>query len=200
MAIGIKGITMPVLEISLDSSKSITENVKEIQEKLSSDVLKGSVAVVNYKGLSLSEDDKREVESVLAKSNTRFLGYSPNQYSRRSSAASIYSAVRTLKVVDKTVRSGQRIEHEGDILIIGDVNPDSYLVALGNIIVLGTLRGIVHAGAKGDDGARVIALILKPQQLRIGGYITRAPDEQEEVPDFPEMAYVRDEQIFIEKL
>ena len=200
MAIGIKGITMPVLEISLDGSKSIAENVEEIQEKLSSSVLKGSVAVVNYKGLSVNEDDKRKVESVLLKCNTRFLGYSSDRSSRQSSAASIYSAERTLKLIDKTVRSGQRIEHEGDILIIGDVNPDSYLVALGNIIVLGTLRGIVHAGAKGDDDVRVIALSLKPQQLRIGGYITRAPDEQENVPNFPEMAYVRGGQIFIEKL
>jgi septum site-determining protein MinC len=68
---------------------------------------------------------------------------------------------KSLKVVNKTLRSGQRIEHDGDVLIIGDVNPDAYVIASGNIIVMGTLRGIAHAGARGDETAVVMALKVK---------------------------------------
>ena len=84
-------------------------------------------------------------------------------------------------------------------MIIGDVNPGSYVTASGNIIVMGTLSGIVHAGAGGDDGAFVIALKLKPQQLRIARWITRSPDESD-APEYPEKAYVRNNQILIEQI
>lgn len=201
MGIGIKGITMPVLEISLDSDRAVSENLSEIEQKLSGDVLKGSVAVVNYKDMTLSDGEKRQFEDALARHNTRFLGYSPGSYlDRKKGRGSRKDGRRTLLVIDKTVRSGQRVEHEGDVLVIGDVNADSYIVALGNVIVMGTMRGIVHAGAGGDEGVTVIALSLKPQQLRIGSHISRAPDDQEDTPEFPERACVRDKQIYIERL
>ena len=106
---------------------------------------------------------------------------------------------KSVEIVNKTLRSGQKIEHDGDVLIIGDVNPDSYVVASGNIIVLGTLRGVVHAGASGDESAVVMALKLMPQQLRIASFFTRAPDVIE-APEYPERAFVRNNQIFIEKI
>lgn len=65
---------------------------------------------------------------------------------------------------------------------------------------MGTLRGVVHAGANGDETAVVMALKLKPQQLRIASYITRSPDEPLEEPEYPEKAFVENNQIFIEKI
>ncbi len=96
-----------------------------------------------------------------------------------------------------TLRSGSCINSESDIVLLGDANPGSELVAAGHIIVLGSLRGIAHAGKNGDDSCYIIALNLQPSQLRIGNHITRAPDDAAE-PDYPEIAFVKDGQIIIE--
>lgn len=82
-------------------------------------------------------------------------------------------------VVRRTLRSGQSIRHPGPVIIIGDVNPGAEVVAGGDVIVWGHLRGLVHAGALGDDRAIVCALHLAPTQLRIGNQIARPPDEAE---------------------
>ncbi len=69
--------------------------------------------------------------------------------------------------VQKTVRSGVRIEAEGHLVLIGDVNPGGEVAAAGNILIWGRLRGMAHAGANGDAGAVIRALELRPQQVRI---------------------------------
>lgn len=98
-----------------------------------------------------------------------------------------------------TVRSGQLISYDGNIVILGDVNPGAEIQAGGNIIVMGWLRGTVHAGMYGNDKAIVASLSLQPVQLRIANIITRPPDEQKyESPSVPEIAFVKDNMIFIE--
>ena len=97
-----------------------------------------------------------------------------------------------------TIRNGQRMDYEGNIIIMGDVNPGAEIVAGGNIIVLGHLRGMAHAGAYGDTKAVVIALCLQPTQLRIGNIITRSPEDEMEKPLYPEIAYIKGENLFIE--
>ncbi|MBC8101189.1 MAG: septum site-determining protein MinC [Cytophagales bacterium] len=77
----------------------------------------------------------------------------------------------------QTVRSGQRIVHDGHLVICGDVNAGSELVAKGDVVVFGTLRGLAHAGCYGDEGARIVAVSLRPPQLRIAGKIARSPEE-----------------------
>ncbi len=94
-------------------------------------------------------------------------------------------------VVRRTLRSGQDLRHPGHIVLIGDVNPGAEVVAGGNIVVWGRVRGMVHAGALGDEGAVICALDLSPTQLRIAGHIARSPDERRHKP-VPEMASVRE--------
>ena len=98
----------------------------------------------------------------------------------------------------KTLRSGQLLKSEGNIVIIGDVNPGAEVVAKGNIFVMGSVKCIVHAGAEGNREAVVVALNLVPTQLRIADIITRAPDENVKANYIPEVAYIRDNRIFIE--
>jgi septum site-determining protein MinC len=97
-------------------------------------------------------------------------------------------------VVRRTLRSGQSLRHPGHIVIIGDVNPGAEVVAGGNILVWGRVRGMVHAGALGDEDAVICALDLTPTQLRIAGHISRSPEDKRRKP-VPEMASVRDGQI-----
>ena len=101
-------------------------------------------------------------------------------------------------VVRRTLRSGQMIRYPGSVVVIGDVNPGAEIIAGGDVVVWGRLRGVVHAGAMGDDGAVVCALDLAPTQLRIGNYIARSPDEKRRRRPVPEMARVREGMIVAE--
>lgn len=92
--------------------------------------------------------------------------------------------------VKRTVRSGVRIEYEGNVVVVGDVNPGAEVVAGGSVVVWGRLRGVVHAGAGGDTEAVVCALDLSPTQLRIATEIATTPDRRSQ--PVPEMARLKD--------
>ncbi len=101
-------------------------------------------------------------------------------------------------LIHRTVRSGQVVRHAGTIVVIGDVNPGAEVIAEKDVVVWGKLRGVVHAGAGGDESIIVGALYLAPTQLRIGGFIARAPDEKRAQVWTAEIARVRDGQIVVE--
>ncbi|NPA58480.1 MAG: septum site-determining protein MinC [Aquificae bacterium] len=199
MGLEIKGVTVPALLIKLDSSKTFEENLKELEEKLSSAFFKGSVSILDFSETDLTDQQIEKIEELLKKYNNKVLGYkSETKQAKREKIPQI-TEKKSLKIINKTLRSGERIEYDGDVLVIGDVNPDAYIIASGNIIVMGNLRGVVHAGANGDETATVMALKLMPQQLRIASYYTRSPDNPE-VPEHPEKAFVENNQIVIERI
>ena len=78
--------------------------------------------------------------------------------------------------IHRTLRSGQSITSEGNIVIIGDVNPGAEIVAKGDITVWGILGGIAHAGSDGNTYSRIRDLKFNAIQLRIGGIFARRPD------------------------
>ena len=78
--------------------------------------------------------------------------------------------------INQTLRSGQTVSYEGNILIIGDAHPGSEIVATGDITVWGILGGIAHAGSLGNVTAKVRALKLNAIQLRIAGLYARRND------------------------
>lgn len=101
------------------------------------------------------------------------------------------------KFIKGTIRSGRREEHSGNIVVLGDVNPGAELIAGGNIVVMGALRGVAHAGYPNNSDAFVASLVFNPVQLRIGEIITRPPEE-EVMPEDPEIAYIKNGMIVIE--
>ncbi len=100
-------------------------------------------------------------------------------------------------LVSHTLRSGRTVRYAGHIVVMGDVNPGAEIVATGNIVVWGRLRGVAHAGADGDERAVVCALDLQPTQLRIAGKIATAPGPAGQPQ--PEIARVRDDRIVAER-
>ncbi len=82
----------------------------------------------------------------------------------------------SISILRKTVRSGQKILNEGDVIVFGDINPGGEVSATGNITVLGDVRGVVHAGMKGGINSYIIAYSLRPLQIRIGPYMIRGED------------------------
>ncbi|MEO0538412.1 MAG: septum site-determining protein MinC [Cyanobacteria bacterium P01_A01_bin.123] len=88
-----------------------------------------------------------------------------------------------------TVRSGIEIRHPGTIVILGDANPGSSIIAEGDILVWGCLRGVAHAGSEGNSQCRIMALHMEPTQLRIADKLARPP-EKPPTRYQPEVAYV----------
>jgi len=99
--------------------------------------------------------------------------------------------------VQRTLRSGYSIQNKGHVVVIGDVNPGAEIIAGGNVIVWGRLRGMVHAGAEGNEQAVVCALDLSPTQLRIAGQIATTP-QQKGKPQ-PEVARLQEGQVVAEQ-
>jgi septum site-determining protein MinC len=98
--------------------------------------------------------------------------------------------------LEMTVRSGTEIRHPGTLVLLGDLNPGGILVAEGDIIVWGRLRGIAHAGAGGNRQCLIMALQMEPTQLRIADAVARSP-EKSPMPTFPEVAHITSEGIRI---
>lgn len=99
----------------------------------------------------------------------------------------------------RTLRSGARVRHHGSLVIVGDVNAGAEIIATGDIIVWGVVRGTVHAGALGDDGAIICALGLHPTQLRIGSHYALPPTDKKGKPTRgPERARLENGQVIVE--
>lgn len=100
--------------------------------------------------------------------------------------------------INRNVRSGQKFYSEGSIVVWGDVHESAELVAVKNIIVLGKLAGIVHAGYYGNNDSIVFALNLSPSQIRIADVISRSPKDYVSNP-YPEIAYLENNNIYIKQ-
>jgi len=85
----------------------------------------------------------------------------------------------TALFLNRTLRSGTRIEFGGHVVVLGDVNPGAEIIAEGNVIIWGRLRGMVHAGSKGNKAAVICALDLSPTQLRIADETSAALKPQQ---------------------
>ena len=100
-------------------------------------------------------------------------------------------ATSETKFYKGSLRSGQRIEFEGSVVIIGDVNDGAEIIAEDNIVVLGALRGMAHAGAKGNEQAIIAARIIDSLQIRIGSIIKERSREEISVQAYS-YAFVND--------
>jgi septum site-determining protein MinC len=97
-----------------------------------------------------------------------------------------------------SLRSGQSIRCRGSVVIIGDINPGSQIIAEGHIIVLGLLKGMAHAGCTGNELCFVSALGLMPTQLRIASHIATIPANMQ--TKRPAYAYIQNNQVYIAPL
>lgn len=104
------------------------------------------------------------------------------------------------KIVRKNLRSGMGVSYDGNVVVIGDVNPGAEISAGGNVIVMGKLRGMVHAGKFGNKETYIIASKLLPTQIRIANVIARPPEDDNINELKPEIAHLKSGQMSIEEL
>lgn len=179
-----KGLTLKVGFIGADLEKS---QMQELIEGISTVIECKAVLWENPQPVEPWKEEETEPEPDLA----------PEQI--LNNAFKIDIDDECTKFYTKTIRSGQLLESEGNIVVVGDVNPGAELVAAGNIVVMGSVKGTVHAGAKGNREAIVAAINLSPIQLRIADVISRSPDDDENHGVVPEIAYIKEDKIFIEE-
>ncbi|MGI6622740.1 MAG: septum site-determining protein MinC [Acetivibrionales bacterium] len=190
----------------------------EIEEKVQNAArfFKGAKIKVTYRGITLTPEEEEAIKSLLdEKSGAIIEGISKDDESRQntfiakkpgkipvSSHKLFFSSddVGPCKFVRSTVRSGTRIEFDGSVIVLGDVNPGGEIVASGNVVVLGALRGMVHAGSEGNRDSFIYALKLKPTQIRIAEAIARMPEDGDENKICPELARIKDGIIEVEQL
>ncbi len=95
-------------------------------------------------------------------------------------------------IVRNTCRSGVRIVSPSDCVVLGDVNPGAEIIAEGDVVVFGALRGVAHAGAGGERAARIWALSIEPHQIRIADLVAVPPEGVKPVPPRFEVAEIQD--------
>ncbi len=191
--IEVRGITLPVISLKIDKGgKDIGLLKEEISKRLSGKLFEGGYFLISNPQ-DFTPEELEELESFLTENSLTSIKHIPHRGKETISSD-------RLLVVDKSLRSGQRVEHGGDILILGDVNKDAEVVATGNIIIMGTLRGVAIAGALGDEASVVVALRMEPQQIRIGKKLAISDDSERESPGYPEVARVEDGVIVLEKV
>ena len=208
MAVTIKGKAGGVLEIKMQPSASYSEIKNALGEKLSrhKGFFSGCDTRVVVSGKSITPAQKQELKQIFKMDfgiiNVAFddeleqcVGEArqaapaevPHDDGKRVSLISKDYFNAKSVFVSHTLRSGQRVECEGDIVVLGDVNDGAEVIAGGSIAVMGTLRGLAHAGATGRSDVVVAANCLIPKQLRISGKIAAFTQEQKgTVPEIAE--------------
>jgi septum site-determining protein MinC len=140
--------------------------------------------------------DNRENRAALREAGLRYVPSASAPPPVADTAQRMTTSAEAL-FVTRTVRSGQSVRHHGAVTVVGDVNPGAEVMAGSDVIVWGRLRGVVHAGAMGDENAIVCALDLAPTQLRIAGLAARAPEGAPPSAG-PEVAHTEEGHIVVE--
>lgn len=130
-------------------------------------IVKRTSAVNEMEGIS----DEIDVQEVI-RPRVREIAYDPTQ----STISQMDDEVESTFLYKQTLRSGQVLRYDGSIVILGDVHAGSEVIAGGDVIVWGELKGIAHAGYNGNNFAEVRAMKVEAIQLRIGDFIARRPD------------------------
>lgn len=211
----IRGTTRTGLVLLLPDQMEFEVLTQKLKEKLAQGgrFFAGAKVTAHVGRRSLSEREQSTLANILREAEMTLLkvqeGGDPvaevqaaakaAEAARRASAlpAAALAPSETALVVTRTMRSGQEVRHQGDVIILGDVNPGAVVIATGHIVVMGALRGVAHAGCTGNTEAIVAATKLRPTQLRIAHVIGRAPDE-DTPQSVPEVARIKGDLIVVE--
>jgi len=184
--------------INMNHFSDFDDMLESLVEKLSQGrkFYKGSTLKITTELKYINERESRKLKEILF---DEFLISDCIFQNIEDSTVKVFNGIYEgkTKFLRKTIRSGQSINYPGNVVIIGDVNPGAEIYAGGNIIVLGTLRGLAHAGTNGNEKAIIAAVKLEPQILQIGNLVTRSP-EDENKPQYPEVAKIKNGSIIVE--
>ena len=191
------------ITLFLDKDASFQELLGSIREKF-----RASSKFFKDAQMALTQEEQIEViQAIQESSGLQVLCILENDALKESYMKQIVegrkqkSAESDGRFYKGTLRSGQVLESETSIVILGDVNPGATVVSKGNVVVLGALKGTIHAGAAGNESCFVAALNMMPMQIRIGDCIARSADgPMTKGATEPMIAYTENGNIYMEPI
>ena len=196
----------------MDKDMPFSDLLEKIAEKFSSAAkfYGNATMAISFKGRKLTVEEEKQILDTI-ESNTKLNiicvvdtdEERQEMFKKAVEAKLMAQSTGTGQFHKGTLRSGQLVESESSIIILGDVNPGAKVIAKGNVIVLGSLKGTIYAGINGNENAFVVALYMNPVQIRIGDTIARSPDDaisKKNMDMEPKIAFVESGNIYIEKL
>lgn len=198
------------LTIILDEDAAFDLLKKTLQKKISDakKFFKNAKVAISFKGRELSDKEQKELIHIITTySDMEVICIMDDNADNNKQIDEEVSKQDLMDVNDKmaifhrgTLRSGQQLKIDHSIIIMGDVNPGAKVIAKGNVIILGALKGTVYAKQYNNQYPFVVALSMTPMQLKIGEIIGRSPDNNYSLADQTQIAYVEDGRICIEAL
>ncbi len=186
---------------------------EELQEKLcekfknSADFLGNSQIALSFEGRSLSDEEQVKLVDCITECSNLDVVCVIDDNAEREACFSKTLEERLMAMNSNTgqfykgtLRSGQVLEFDTSIVILGDINAGAQVVSTGNVVVLGKILGNVYAGASGRENCFVVALQMNPTQIRIGDVIARSPDGKQKIEQETKIAFSQDGNIYIEPL
>ncbi len=199
------------ITVILDDKLPFEELVADVEEKFrdSGKFFEQAKLAVNFEGRTLTDEEENrlikaitdncqlEIACVIDHNEER-----EQNFRRLTEPAPSPEDSESGQFYKGTLRSGQVLESESSIVILGDVNPGARVIAVGNVVVLGALKGTACAGITGNEKAFVVALEMNPVQIRIGDVIARSNDRKQKVKKNiePQIAFVEEGNIYIDTL
>lgn len=179
-----------VLVMDKDIAYDTLKKDVETKFKETAKFLGKTTMAISFEGRELSTEEQREMLQIIEESSDLKIAcvVSKDQEQEERFKRSLDKQKIDEKIMEfngnsgqfykGNLRSGQVLEVENSVVVLGDVNIGAKVVSKGNIIIIGNLKGSVFAGAGGNKDAFVLALGMHPIQIRIGDFIARAPDKE----------------------
>lgn len=188
-------LTKNGLIILLDDNLDFSTIKRLLKKKLeeSKDFFQGVMLKTTIKGRELEKYELDELRQIISTET----GFSEIEEDVVTFDWSKNFVEGKTKFYRGTMRSGNLINFKGNVVVMGDVNPGAEIIATGNVLVTGIIKGTIHAGCKGNRNAIVSARGIYPTQLRIADLITVSPAGKVEKNESFETAYIKDNTICI---
>lgn len=193
------------LVLNLDSDMPFEELLAAVADKFkrSAGFFKNATLALTFRGRVLTKEQEQQLLDAIVESSGIYVicivdeDRETAEYYKKA----VIHATEKQKEEDGqfyrgTLRSGQVLETEASVVIIGDVNPGAQVISKGNIVILGCCMGNIYAGASGNAGCFAAALTMKPMQVRIADKTARSAIVKKvdtgEYPVDPKIVYIKD--------
>lgn len=191
--------SIPFSELKPDIAKKFEESAK---------FFGNAQMAVTFEGRTLTKEEEREILEVIAEnSEIKIICIVDTDEEREKLfKKSLDAKLNELsnqsgQFYKGTLRSGQVLEAENSLVVLGDVNPGAKIISKGNVVVLGALKGTVSAGAAGNEHAFVAALCMEPMQIRIADVVARSSDDRgKQKEKEAKIAFIDEGYIYVEPL
>ena len=204
-----------ILDEKVSFDQLLTDIIAKFEE--AEGFFKNAKMALSFEGRKRTQEEELKiVEAVTSHSSLSVLCIIDNDQVKEQMIKEMIEAreedeaAKTGQFYKGTLRSGQLLECETSIVVLGDVNPGAKVISRGNIVILGSLKGNAYAGAGGNEQAFVAALDMDPVQVKIGDVIGRSADKaawsgtkkkkKTEPVIEPQVAIVKDHNIYIEPI